>query len=162
MSIRAYYDPLNFRFTSELCQFYTGSKSSCDSRNYHPTKTAIRIILFQPRNSQSNPFFQKNNILKFSFNILFVRKALNNMLLAIFKNWLKFCYNIHYYSSTSSTKGHLHKNSFRTNGFRKFSAILSAIDSWNEMQNQMGEIALKDLTPSKIKWLLTDKFIKNY
>ena len=59
-------------------------------------------------------------------------------------------------------KGHLHQKSFRTNGFGRFSAILSAIDSWNEMQNQMGEIALKDLTPSKIKWLLTDKFIKSY
>ena len=28
------------------------------------------------------------------------------------------------------------------------------------MQGQMGEIALKDLKPSKIKWFLADKFIK--
>ena len=26
----------------------------------------------------------------------------------------------------------------------------------------MGEIELKDLRPSKIKWLLTEKFIKSY
>ena len=30
------------------------------------------------------------------------------------------------------------------------------------MQGRMDEIALKDLRPSKIEWLLTDKFIKSY
>ena len=56
-------------------------------------KKAIRIIPFQPRNSHSNPFFQKNNVLKFRYktimdNILFISKALNSMLASIFK---KFC-----------------------------------------------------------------------
>ena len=58
--------------------------------------------------------------------------------------------------------GHLHKKSFRTNNFGKFSVTVSAIDSWNKIQDQMGEIALKDLRPSKIKLLLTSKFIKSY
>ena len=52
-------------------------------------------------------------------------------------------------------KGHLHKKSFRANTFGKFSVTVSAINSWNKMQDWKGEIALKDLTPSKIKWLLT-------
>ena len=30
------------------------------------------------------------------------------------------------------------------------------------MQDEMGEIALKDLRPRKIKWLLTKEFIKSY
>ena len=62
----------------------------------------------------------------------------------------------------SRAEDHLHKKSFRTNNFRKFSVIVNAIDSWNKIQDQMGEIALKDLRPSKIKWLLTNKFIKSY
>ena len=95
-------------------------------------------------------------------NILFICKALNNMLPPIFKTWFQFCYNIHHYSTTSSVKGYLHKKSFRRNNFGKFSVPVSAIDSWNKMQDQMGEIALKDLRPSKIKWLSTDKFIKSY
>ena len=59
-------------------------------------------------------------------------------------------------------KGHLHKKYFRTNNFGNFSVIISATDPWNDMQGQMGEIALKDLCSSKIKWLLTDRFIKSY
>ena len=51
---------------------------------------------------------------------------------------------------------------FRTNNIGKFSVTISVIESWNKMESQMGEIALKDLRPSKIKWFLTDKFIKNY
>ena len=112
-------------------------------------------------------FFQKNNIQKSSDktmieNILFIFKVLNNMLPPIFKKWFQFCYNIHHYSTTSSVKGYLHKKSFRRNNFGKFSVTVSAIDSWNKMQDQMDEIALKDLRSSKIKWLPTDKFIKSY
>ena len=46
-------------------------------------------------------------------------------------------------------KDHLHKKSFRTYNFGKFSITVSVIDLWNKMQGQMGEIALKDLRPSK-------------
>ena len=59
-------------------------------------------------------------------------------------------------------KGHLHKKYFRTNNFGKSSVTESAIDLWNKIQDQMGEIALKDLRPSKTKWLLIDNFIKSY
>ena len=48
------------------------------------------------------------------------------------------------------------------NNFGKFSVTVSAIESWNKMQDQMGEMALADLRPSKIKWLLMDKFVKSY
>ena len=78
------------------------------------------------------------------------------------KNWFQFCYNIHNYSTTFSIKGHLHKKIFRANNFEKFSVTVSAIDSWNKIQDQSGEKALKDLRPGKIKWLLTNKFIKSY
>ena len=59
-------------------------------------------------------------------------------------------------------KGHLHKKSFRTNNFGKFSVTVSTIELWNKMQGQMGELALKDFRPSKIKSSLADKFIKSY
>ena len=58
-------------------------------------------------------------------------------------------------------KEHLHKKFFRTN-FVKFSITVSAIDSWNKIQSQMCDIALKEIEPSQIKWLLIDKFIKSY
>ena len=81
-------------------------------------KKAIRLISFQPQNSHSGLFFQKNNVLKFSDknminNILFISQALNNIIPPIFKNWLQFCYNTHKYCTTSSVKGHLHKKIFQ-------------------------------------------------
>ena len=86
-------------------------------------------------------------------NVLFISKELNNICPPIFKNWFQFCYNIHHYS-TSSMKGHLHKKTFNMNyDFGKVSVNVSVVDSWNKIQVQMGEIALKDLRPSKIQWL---------
>ena len=52
-------------------------------------------------------------------NVLFISKALNNMLPPSFNNWFKFYYNIHYYSTNSSMKCHLHKKPFRTYNFGK-------------------------------------------
>ena len=43
-------------------------------------------------------------------------------------------------------KSHLHKESFRENNFGKFSVSVTAIDSWNEMQGQMGEMTLKRIS----------------
>ena len=111
-------------------------------------------------------FFSENNILKFSGkimidNILFISKALNNMLPPVFKNWFQFCHNIHHYSTTYSMKGHFHKKCFRVNNSGKFFVMVNAIDSWNKMQDQMGDITLKDLRTSKIILSLTEKFNKS-
>ena len=110
----------------------------------------------------------KNNFLKLSdttvIYVLFISKALNSMFHSTFKNWFQFCYSIYniHHKTTSSVKGHLHKKSFTINNFEKLSVTVSAIDSCNKMQDQIGEIALNDLISGKIKWLLTDKFIKSY
>ena len=74
----------------------------------------------------------------------------------------KLCSNVHHYNTSSFTKNRLHKKSFRTNTFGKFSITVSVIDSWNKMQSKVGEIALEDLRQRKIKLLLTDKLIKSY
>ena len=95
-------------------------------------------------------------------DVLFISKALNNMLPPVFKYWFQFYYNIHHCSTTSSMKGHLHKKSFRMNNFREFSVTVRGIDSWNKMQGQMGEIASKNLRTSKTEWLLTDIFFNCY
>ena len=66
-------------------------------------------------------------------NILFISKALNNMLPPIFKSRFQFCYDIHHYRTTSSMKDYLHKKSCRMNNFGKFSVSVSAVDSWNNI-----------------------------
>ena len=112
-------------FTSQLRQSYMGLNSiQRYSTDYYRSKKATRLISLQSRNSHSSPFFQKNNILKFTEktmvdNILFISKPLNSMLSPIFKNWFQFCYNIYHYSTTFSIKGHLHKKYFKMNNFVK-------------------------------------------
>ena len=59
-------------------------------------------------------------------------------------------YNIHHCSTTSSDKCDLHKKSFRANDFGNFSVTVSAIDSWNKMQVQMGVITLKNCRTNKV------------
>ena len=86
---------------------------------------------------------------------------MNNMLPPIFKNWSQFWCNIHYYGVAFSIKVPLYKKTFRTNDFWKLSVTVSVIYWWNKTQDQMGEIALKNLKPSSIKWLLINEFIKS-
>ena len=77
------------------------------------------------------------------------------MLPSIFQNWFPFCLFTTAVHKTS-VKGCLHKKSSRTNNFGKFSVTVGACESWNKMQDQMCKITLKNLGPSKIKWLLTE------
>ena len=95
-------------------------------------------------------------------NILFIGKVLNNKLSPIIKSWFQFCYNIQRYCTVFSMKSHLHKNSFRTINFGKFSVNVRTIGSWNKIQDKMGEMALKYLRPSKNKWLLTNNILTLY
>ena len=144
-----------------------GQNCSSTQRIFTLQKKAIRIISFQNRNSHSSPFFKENMILKFHDkikidNIVFINKSLNNSLPSVFFNWFKFCSDIHNYETSSSANDHLFKQSYRTNAYGKYSLKISAIDSWNEIQDQMGMITLKDLNSKELKELLNKKFIDSY
>ena len=95
-------------------------------------------------------------------DVIFVNRAINNTLPSIFNDWFKFCSEIHNYETSSTSKDHLYKQSYRTNAYGKFSVKASAIESWNKTQDQMGGILLKDQTPSKIKILMSQKYIDSY
>ena len=126
----------------------------CDNKS-HQSNTISSLKL-----SFKSFFFHNNDTLKFSDHLLFNSKAPNNILPPIFKSWSQFCYNIHHYGTTSSMKGCIFiKNLSGLITFKIF-CHCKCHDSWNKMQGQMGEKALKDLRSSKINWLLTDKFIK--
>ena len=95
-------------------------------------------------------------------NVIFVNKSLNGILPSICNNWFKFCCEIPNYKTSSTSKDHLYKRSYRTNAYGKFSVKISAIESWNKVQDQMGEISLKLLSPGEIKTLLKEKYIDSY
>ena len=128
-------------------------------------KKAVRIINFQPRNSHTSPLFKLNFILKFQDkicleNVLFVSKSLNNLTPSVFKHGLVFP-QINYETS-SSAQGNLTKLFYKTNRYGKYSITISAVESWNKIQKQLKDMLLKDLSPRKIKTIVSNFYFKSY
>ena len=118
----------------------------------------IRIINFQPRNFHTSPLFKQNSILKFQDkicleNILFVSKSLNNLLPSVFNTWFTF---------SSDTQGNLIKLFYKTKRYGKYSITVSAVESWNKIQKQLKDLLLRDLSPNKIKIIVSDLYLKSY
>ena len=121
-------------------------------------KKAIRIINFQPRNFHTSPLFKQNSILKFQDkicleNILFVSKSLNNLLPSVFNTWFTF---------SSDTQGNLIKLFYKTKRYGKYSITVSAVESWNKIQKQLKDLLLRDLSPNKMKTIVSDLYPKLY
>ena len=97
---------------------------------------------FQPWNSNTNPLFRKIYVLKFKDkinlkNILFISKSVNNLLPSLFNNWFAFSSDTHKYNTSWSSNDKPQKYSYRTNTFGKNSIIISAIETWNNSQDNL-------------------------
>ena len=130
-------------------------------------KKTVRIINFQPRNSHTSPLFKLNFILKFQDkicleNVLFVSKSLNNLTPSVFRTWFSFSSDQHNYETSSSTQGNLTKLFYKTNRYGKYSITVSAVESWNKIQKQLKDMLLKDLSPRKIKTIVSNFYFKSY
>ena len=104
-------------------------------------KKALRIMNFQPQNSHTSPLFRKTSILKFKDkinleNILLVSKSVNNFL-PLFNNWFVFSSDTPKYNTSWSCYDKLQKYSCRTNTYGKNSITISAVESWNNSQNNL-------------------------
>ena len=108
---------------------------------YHTAAlSGLRIINFQPRYSHTSDLFKQSSILTFQGkicleNILFVSKSLNNLSPSVFNTWFSFSSDQHNYESSSSTQGNLIKLFYKTNRYGKCSITVSAVESWNKIQN---------------------------
>ena len=105
-------------------------------------KKAIRIMNYQPQNSHTSPLFRKAAVLKFKDkinleNILYISKSINNLLPSFFNNWFVFSSDTHKYNTSWSSNDKLQKYSYTTNTYGKNSIIISAIESWNNSQNNL-------------------------
>ena len=131
---------------------YLGSEWWHYSTNCDFTKKAVRIINLQPKNSHTSPLFKKNFILKFQDkicleNISFVSKSLNTLTPSVFSTWFSFSSDQHDYE---------------TDRYGKYSITVSAVESWNKVQNQLKDMLLKDLSPRKIKTIVSNFYLKSY
>ena len=130
-------------------------------------KKAIRIINFQPRNFHTSPLFKQNSILKFQDkicleNILFISKSLNNLSPSVFNTWFSFSSDQHNYETSSSTQGNLIKRFYKTKRYGKYSITVSVVESWNKIQKQLKDLLLRDLSPNKIKTIVSNLYLKSY
>ena len=129
-------------------------------------KKAIRIINFQPKNFHINSLLKKNSILKFQDkicleNILLVSKSLNKLSPSLFHTWFSFFSDQHNYETSSSTQGNLIKLFYKTNRYGKYSITVSAVESWNKIQKHLKDMLLEDISPNKIKTVVSDFFLSH-
>ena len=130
-------------------------------------KKAIRIIDFQPRNFHASPLLKQNSILKYQDkicleNILFISKSLNNLSPPIFNTWFSFSSDQHNYESSSSAQRNLIKLFYKTKRYGKYSITVTAVELWNKIQEQLKDLLLGDLSPNKIKTIVSDIYLKSH
>ena len=51
---------------------------------------------------------------------------------------------------------------YETKIYGKYSITVSAVESWNKTQKQLKDMLLKDLSPSKIKTIVSEFSLKSY
>ena len=54
------------------------------------------------------------------------------------------------------------KHFYKTNRYGKYSITISAAESWNKIQKQLKNTLLKDLSPNKIKTVVSNFYLKSY
>ena len=54
------------------------------------------------------------------------------------------------------------KHFYKTGRYGKYSITVNAVESWNKIQKQLKSILLKDLSPNKIKTVVTNFYFKSY
>ena len=78
---------------------------------------------------------------------------------SVFNTWFSFTSDQHNYETSSSTQGNLIKLFYKTKRYGKYSITVSAVESWNKIQKQLKDLLLKDLSPNKIKTIVSDLYL---
>ena len=123
-------------------------------------KGFLRVLLEGPKMVQND---KKTLLCLISQeNILFVSKSLNNLSTSFFNTWFSFSSDQHNYETSSSTQGNLMKLFYKTNRYGKYSITVSAIELLDKIRKQLKNMLLKNLSPNKIKTVVTNFYLKSY
>ena len=74
---------------------------------------------------------------------------------------LNFSSDQHNCEISSSTQGNLMKLFYKTNRYGKYSITASAVESWNKIQKLVKNILPKELSPNRIKTVVTKSYLKS-
>ena len=149
------------------CSLVWAQKYNAINRLAILQRKVLRIMNFQPQNSQISPLFKKPSVLKFKNkinleNCILISKSINNLLPSLFSSSFRFSSDTLNYEKSLSSLANLHKTSYRTNIYVKNSVTVSAVESWSKGRNLLKNISLRRLSPMKIKLLISDEYFKNY
>ena len=61
-----------------------------------------------------------------------------------------------------STQGNHIKLFYKTKRYGNYSITVSAVEPWNKIQKQLQDLLLRDLSPNKIKIIVSDLYLKSY
>ena len=95
-------------------------------------------------------------------NILFVSKSLDNLTSSLFSTWFSFSSDQQNYETSGSTQDNLTKLFCKTSTYEKYSITVSAVESWNKIHKQLKDMLLKELSPRKIKTIVSNFYLKSY
>ena len=79
--------------------------------------------------------------------------------IANFQSSFSFFSDQHNYETSSRTQGNLTKLFFETKIYGKHSNNVSAVELWNKIQRQLKYILFKDLSPRKIKTIISNFYL---
>ena len=69
--------------------------------------------------------------------------------------WFSFSSDRDNYETSISAQGNFTELFYETNRFGKYSITVSTVESWNKIQKQLKKMLLKDLSPNKIKTIVS-------
>ena len=124
-------------------------------------------MFFLRGEARTNPLFIDFNILKFHDKIalensIFIHKSFKHQLPQPFDNWFGLSSNFHTHNTRWLNLGCLNVPSHRTKLYGRNSVCISAIFTWNYLQNLHRNILFHKLTTKCLKKLLTLHFLRKY
>ena len=124
-------------------------------------------MFFLRREAHTNPLFKDCNIVKFYDKIalensILIHQSFKHQLSQPFDNWFGLFSNFHTHSTRRSNVGCLNVPPHRTKLYGRNSVCISAIFTWNYLQNFHRNISFHKLTTKCLKKLLTLHFLRKY
>ena len=126
-------------------------------------KRAIRILHSAAYRDHTSPLFHRSKVLKFVDivsleNCIFVNKCFNDEAFSLFSNHFKLTASSHSYCTRSVSNGLIFKRLYNTFRYDNKSIIGSTVRTWNRFQTIFHGHNLLNISPKKIKSLISECF----
>ena len=141
------------------------AQNSNSTKRLFISKKALRLIFFLRREAHANPLIKDCNILKLHDNIalensILIHKSFKHQLPQPIDNWFELSSSFHTHNTRWSNLGCHNVPSHRTKLYGRNSVCISAIFTWNYLQNFHRNILLRKLITYCLKKLLTLHFLR--